>query len=65
MTQPIGFHRTNINLLESDVEWLRAHFGTGWTAIVRQIVQKYVAEHRKAIEDFEPQTYVPNGDEDE
>lgn len=57
MNKPIGFHRTNINLLESDVEWLREHFGTGWTVAIRSVVSKYVKEHRQKQEEFEPLTY--------
>lgn len=54
MPKPTGFHRTNINLLEADVEWLRAHFGTGWTVVIRTIIGKYVKEHRQKQEEFEP-----------
>jgi hypothetical protein len=35
-------HRTNINLLKSDVDYLRALFGFGWTEKVREIVHEYV-----------------------
>jgi hypothetical protein len=36
------FHRTNINLFMSDVEWLENKWGRGWTESVRDIVHQYV-----------------------
>ena len=40
------FHRTNINLRRSDVEYLRIVFGHGWTEKVREWVTSGVTNHR-------------------
>jgi hypothetical protein len=42
------FHRTNINLLRTDVDWLVATYGYGWTEKVRDIVHDHVS-HRQQI----------------
>jgi hypothetical protein len=36
------FHRTNINLLQSDVDWLQHNYGYGWTEKVREIIHGYI-----------------------
>jgi hypothetical protein len=43
-------HRTNVSLLLDDAIWLEAHFGRGWTNIVREIIHDYIVE-RKAKTD--------------
>lgn len=54
------FHRTNINLRQDDVEWLRQHYGHGWTEKVREIVHRYVGECQKlTTEDLENAFYNP------
>ena len=35
-------HRTNINLYSSDVEYLRKHYGFGWTERAREIIHQAV-----------------------
>ena len=40
-------HRTNLNLYESDVDFLRSIFGHGWTNQVRDMVAKKVKEIKK------------------
>jgi len=40
-------HRTNLNLYESDVDFLRSIFGHGWTNQVRDLVAKKVKEIKK------------------
>ena len=37
---PLPLHRTNINLYEEDVEWLRERFGQGWTEWIRDLVHE-------------------------
>ena len=39
-------HRTNINLWTTDVLYLQAIEGRGWTGRVRDIVHEYVKEHK-------------------
>ena len=43
-------HRTNLNLFESDVDFLRSIFGHGWTNQVRDMVAKKVKELKKSRE---------------
>ena len=38
----MSYHRTNINLFASDVEWLQKKYGHGWTERVRDIVRTHV-----------------------
>ena len=35
-------HRTNINLYTSDVEYLRKHYGFGWTERAREALHSWV-----------------------
>jgi hypothetical protein len=50
------FHRTNINLFMSDVEWLEKKWGRGWTEAVRDIVHKHIQEKQAvaAVEQHKP-----------
>lgn len=41
-----NLHRTNINLFDTDVEYLAQHYGYGWTNKVRDIVHEWIAAHR-------------------
>lgn len=40
------FHRTNINLHATDVDWLVTNFGYGWTEKVRDVVHDYVVRRQ-------------------
>lgn len=42
-------HRTNIYLFADDVAWLNHHFGWGWSEKVREIVHKFVQDHRQPV----------------
>lgn len=44
-------HRTNINLNEADVHYLETHFGTGWTARVRDKIHEWVQDLRRQQEE--------------
>ena len=48
MTTP--YHRTNINLLASDVEFLITRYGNGWTVRAREIIHDYVRTKQRAID---------------
>lgn len=48
-----NLHRTNINLYEDDVEYLRRIFGTGWTTKVRDIVHNYVRDRKPKPTDIQ------------
>jgi hypothetical protein len=39
---PSQFHRTNISLHSSDVEYLKSTFGHGWTTHLRDIIHQEV-----------------------
>jgi len=41
MTQS-DFHRTNLNLFRTDVDWLVCTYGYGWTEKVRDIVHEHI-----------------------
>lgn len=38
----VEYHRTNINLYKSDVEYLKSHYGYGWGEIAREAIHNYV-----------------------
>lgn len=44
---PNPFHRTNINLHQSDYEYLLANYGYGWTEVIREWVHAKIKEAHK------------------
>lgn len=56
-------HRTNIELLKTDVTWLKARYGYGWTGQVRELVHREVLR-LKNLRNLEDVTYTL-GDPDE
>lgn len=49
---PESFHRTNINLYTSDVEYLQRKYDRGWTEIVREIVHQEIKNRKSGIKVF-------------
>lgn len=47
---PESFHRTNINLYTSDVEYLQRKYDRGWTEIVRELVHREIRSEKAAKE---------------
>ena len=47
------FHRTNLNLHATDVEFLQRRHGTGWTTIARDIIHAHVLTTRRDCPDCE------------
>lgn len=39
--QNLGVVRTEVNLFEEDKETMMKHYGTGWTAMIRELVQNH------------------------
>lgn len=39
-------HRTNLNLYLSDVQWMRNHYGHGWTEWVRDMIHQCIERKR-------------------
>ena len=59
MDMSSDLHRTNINLYTSDVDYLRKHYGFGWTEVVREALHNWVLM-QKAVHSGGHQSLVFN-----
>lgn len=45
--------KVTLNLFSSDLEWLKAKYGHGFTTEIRKIVREAVREHEETYGEFE------------